>query len=111
MRLLLSLLVFASWGQIANAATDSKKSINIRTESRAHPPYSGSTYYIYERDGAVICTKVTTCNKYDECSTEYREGAFVQDGDGDEAFDTKPPVPIAESSLKKHICLKKFKLI
>lgn len=99
------LLLFLSLNSLAFA------DISIRTESRAHPPYSGSNYFIYEKANKVICTKVETCNKFDQCSIEYHAGTFIKEGDGEEAFDKKAAVIINPTSLKKHKCLSQLKLI
>jgi hypothetical protein len=87
--------------------------IFIRTENYPRPPYSGATYYIYERDGEVICTKLEVCNKYDDCEIVYKKGVFKDEIDietGD-PYDTTKPVAIAPNKLRRHVCLTKFKLI
>ena len=89
-----------------------KKPITVRTETFPRPPYSGATYYIYERDDKVICTKLTVCNKFEKCTNTYKKGVFkdeldVQTGD---PYEKENPVLIAASKLKKHTCLTKFKL-
>ncbi len=87
--------------------------ISVRTETFPRPPYSGATYYIYEREGEVVCTKLEVCNKYDNCSQTYKKGSYKVDEDvqtGDPYGKTEP-VFISQKSLKKHTCLKKFKLI
>lgn len=87
--------------------------ISIRTENYPRPPYSGATYYIYERDGEVICTKLRVCNKYDQCSTEYRKGVFKEEEDiqtGD-PYGKTDAVFIPTAKLRKHVCLVKFKLL
>ncbi len=87
--------------------------IFIRTENYPRPPYSGATYYIYERDGDVICTKLEVCNKYENCETVYKKGIFKDETDietGDPYGMTKP-VAIAPNKLRRHACLRKFKLI
>lgn len=86
--------------------------ITIRTENYPRPPYSGATYYIYERDGEVICTKLQVCNKYDDCETEYKKGSYKDELDietGDPYGQTKA-VLIPRAKLRKHVCLTKFKL-
>ena len=87
--------------------------ITIRTENYPRPPYSGATYYIYERDGAVICTKLEVCNKYDQCSTQYKKGVFKEDEDVQtgEPYGKTDPVLIPRAKLKKHACLVKFSLL
>lgn len=87
--------------------------ITIRTENYPRPPYSGATYYIYERDGEVICTKLQVCNKYDDCETEYKKGVYKDEIDietGDPYGQTKA-VFIPKTKLRKHVCLTKFKLL
>ena len=90
-----------------------KKGITIRTENYPRPPYSGATYFIYERDGEVICTKLEVCNKFDECSTEYKKGSYKEDVDVEtgDPYGTTAAVLIPNSKLKKHVCLTKFKLL
>lgn len=87
--------------------------ITIRTERFPRPPYSGATYYIYERGGEVICTKLEVCNKYDDCSTEYRKGAYKDEEDVQtgEPYGTTKAVLIPTAKLKKHVCLTRFKLL
>lgn len=90
-----------------------KKKITVRTENYPRPPYSGATYYLYESDDKVICTKLEVCNKFNECSTTYKKGAFKEDEDvqtGD-PYGKTDPVVIASAKLKKHVCLIKFKLV
>jgi hypothetical protein len=58
-----------------------KSPVYIRIERFPRPPYSGATYYIYERDGEVICTKLEVCNKYDQCGTEYKKGKYKDEID------------------------------
>lgn len=89
------------------------KVTTVRTKSYPRPPYSGATYYIYERDNKVICTKVETCNKYDNCSSEYKKGEWKDQMDVayDEPYGLTEPVAISPTKLKKHVCLTKFKLL
>jgi hypothetical protein len=100
---------------LANASSSNlqTKRISIRTENYPRPPYSGATYYIYERDGGVICTKLEVCNKYNYCSTTYEKGAFKEDVDIEtgEPYGKTDPVFIPTKKLKKHVCLTKFKLL
>lgn len=94
------------------AATDGG-GITIRTENFPRPPYSGATYYIYERDGKTICTKLEVCNKYDQCTTTYKQGTFKDDEDvqtGD-PYGTTPAVLISAEKLPKHVCLTRFRLL
>lgn len=90
-----------------------QKRITVRTENYPRPPYSGATYYIYERNGEIVCTKLEVCNKYDDCSTTYKKGVFKEDEDvkTGEPFGKTKPVVIANSKLRKHGCLTKFMLI
>lgn len=88
------------------------KVTTVRTKSYPRPPYSGATYYIYERDSKVVCTKVVTCNKYEQCSSVYKKGEWKDEMDVeyDVPYGVGDPVVIAPSKLKKHACLTKFKL-
>jgi hypothetical protein len=94
-------------------AAAQKGRITVRIERFPRPPYSGATYYIYERDGDVICTKLEVCNKYDDCSTEYRKGIFKEEEDVQtgEPYGKEDPVVTRPRSSGKHACLTKFKLI
>ncbi len=93
--------------------TAQQKSIYVRTENYPRPPYSGATYFIYERDDKVICTKLAVCNKFNDCTTTYKKGIFKEQEDVDtgEPYDKTDRVAIAANKLKKHVCLTKFKLI
>jgi hypothetical protein len=87
--------------------------ISVRTENYPRPPYSGATYYIYQRGDRVICTKLEVCNKYDRCSTEYKKGEHKDEIDietGD-PYGKTDPVFIPAARLRKHVCLVKFKLL
>ncbi len=90
-----------------------KKTVTIRTENFPRPPYSGATYYIYERDNEVICTKLEVCNKYDDCETTYKKGSFKDEIDVEtgDPYGKTGAVVIAPKKLRKHVCLTKFKLI
>jgi hypothetical protein len=90
-------------------ATD-RNPITIRTETYPRPPYSGATYYIYERAGTVICTKLAVCDKYDQCDTGYHVGAFKdpEDVQTGKPFGSSPAVTIPPAKLRKHQCLAKF---
>ena len=84
--------------------------VTIRTESYPRPPYSGATYYLYERGGRVVCTKLEVCNKFDDCETTYHRGRYratedVQTGD---PYGRTDAVPIAPEKLRRHQCLVKF---
>jgi hypothetical protein len=110
----LALLASANFGATdAHAAAPAGGGITIRTENFPRPPYSGATYYIYERDGKAICTKLEVCNKYDQCTTTYKQGSFKDDEDvqtGD-PYGTTPAVLISAEKLPKHVCLTRFKLL
>lgn len=84
--------------------------VTIRTENYARPPYSGATYFFYERGTQVICTKLEVCNKYGDCTTTYKKGLFKEDEDT-EPFEKSGPFPIAPEKLKKHRCLTKYGLV
>ena len=103
----------AGLGPSRSGGEAQKGRITIRTENYPRPPYSGATYYIYERDGEVICTKLRVCNKYDQCDTEYKKGMFKEDEDINtgEPYDKTDPVLIPTSKLRKHVCLTRFKLL
>ncbi len=92
-------------GPEANAFT-------VRTERYPRPPYSGATYYIYEQNQATVCTKLQVCNKYDHCSTEYVKGPYTAEIDmrTGEPYGSTDPVTIAPKSLRKHVCLRRYKL-
>lgn len=94
-------------------ASSQHNRITIRTENYPRPPYSGATYYIYERGGEVICTKLEVCNKYNDCSTEYRKGIFKEQEDIDtgEPFGKTEAVTIPAAKQRKHVCLTKFKFV
>lgn len=85
----------------------------VRTENYPRPPYSGATYYIYERDGEVICTKLEVCNKFGHCERTYKKGSFKEDLDVEtgEPYGKTDAVLIPTSKLRKHVCLAKFKLL
>lgn len=108
-----------TWGDIvqanqlsANELGQTKKTY-VRTENYPRPPYSGATYYIYERDGEVICTKLEVCNKFDDCEKTYKKGSFKEDLDVEtgEPYGKTDAVLIPPSKLRKHVCLTKFKLL
>jgi hypothetical protein len=94
-------------------AAGQKNKIYIRTETFPRPPYSGATYYIYERDGETICTKLEVCNKYDDCSRTYEKGTFKEDVDIEtgEPYGKTDAVLIPSNKLRKHVCLVRFKLL
>lgn len=84
--------------------------VTIHTESYPRPPYSEATYYVYERDGKVICTKLAVCDKYDQCDTGYHAGAFVEPEDQKtgKPYHVTAAVPVPPSKRAKHQCLVKF---
>lgn len=86
--------------------------ITIRTENFPRPPYSGATYFIYERDGKTICTKLEVCNKFNDCDVSYNKGTFKEDEDVEtgEPYGKTNAVLIPKAKLRKHVCLTKFKL-
>ena len=105
-------LTFNGGDHSAADASAQRGRISVRTENFPRPPYSGATYYIYERDGEVICTKLEVCNKYDNCSVEYKKGTYKDEMDvetGDPSGKTDAVV-IPNNKLRKHLCLTKFKL-
>jgi hypothetical protein len=87
--------------------------ITVRIERYPRPPYSGATYYIYERGGEVICTKLEVCNKYDDCDRQYKKGVFKEEEDVEtgEPYGKESPVVIPTAKLRKHVCLTRFKLL
>ena len=87
--------------------------ITVRTESYPRPPYSGATYYIYEQSGQTICTKLEVCNKFGNCSAQYIKGAYraKEDQETGDPYDESPAILIPRAKLKKHVCLRRFKLI
>ncbi len=107
---------WAGWAVIAalavsgTACAADHAPITIRTETYPRPPYSGATYYVYERDGTVICTKLAVCDKYDQCDTSYHAGAFKEPEDVQtgKPYGGSPAVAIPEAKLRKHQCLTKF---
>ena len=87
--------------------------ITVRTENYPRPPYSGATYYIYEQSGQTICTKLEVCNKFGNCSAQYIKGAYraKEDQETGDPYDESPAILIPRAKLKKHVCLRRFKLI
>ena len=111
--IVITLLVAIAFLWFENGVEAQSAKITIRTENFPRPPYSGATYYIYEREGEVICTKLEVCNKYDDCSTTYKKGAFKEEEDVEtgEPYRSTEPVLIPKSKLRKHVCLTRFKLL
>ena len=87
--------------------------ITVRTESYPRPPYSGATYYIYEQSGQTICTKLEVCNKFGNCSAQYIKGVYraKEDQETGDPYDKSEAILIPRDKLKKHVCLRRFKLI
>ncbi|WP_202594227.1 hypothetical protein [Frateuria defendens] len=111
-RLLLSggLLASATAGLAADHPAVQKKAITIRTEEYPRLPYSEAKYYIYERNGQVICTKLAVCDKYDACDTEYHAGTYKADQDAKtgKPYGSSAAVLIPPQKLSKHVCLSKY---
>ena len=97
----------------AQSVPGQKQPTYIRTENYPRPPYSGATYYIYERNGEVICTKLQVCNKYDNCDVTYKKGSYKDEIDVEtgEPYGKTGAVIIPSNKLRKHVCLTKFKII
>lgn len=90
--------------------TPDPDSVTIRTESYPRPPSSDATYYIYERNGQVICTKLAVCDKYGNCNSEYRAGVYKAEQDVriGQPYDSTSPVRIPPEKLSRHVCLAKY---
>lgn len=99
--------------EMSNPAAAQTDRITVRLERFPRPPYSGATYYIYERGGDVICTKLEVCNKYNACSTTYKKGVFKEEEDIEtgEPFGREGPFVISKAKQRKHVCLTKFGLV
>jgi hypothetical protein len=97
----------------ATAAASAPHTVTIRTETYPRPPYSGATYYLYERDGAVVCTKLSVCNKFNQCQTSYHLGAFkdAEDVATGAPYGSTEPVPIPGAKLRRHQCLVRHRLL
>lgn len=97
----------------AVTAKESASGITVRTEQYPRPPYSEAKYFIYEKAGATVCTKLEVCNKYDQCQSSYHRGSYkaAADQKTGEPYGSSPAVPIAPSTLGKHVCLVRYKLI
>jgi hypothetical protein len=93
-----------------SACAADHRAISVRTETYPRPPYSEATYYIYERDGAVICTKLAVCDKHDACDADYHVGAFKtsEDAKVGKPYLVSPAVSISQEKLRKHQCLTKY---
>lgn len=95
------------------AGTHLSRVTTLRTENFPRPPYSGATYYIYERNNEIICTKLSVCNKFGKCSTLYKKGSYKDESDvqtGDPYAETAPIV-ISSKKQRKHVCLTRFRLV
>jgi len=114
-RLIFLALCFVTGLAPATAVTAKKSNseITIRTEQYPRPPYSEANYFIYEKAGATVCTKLSVCNKYDECQSSYHRGSYIAatDQETGEPYGTTPAVPIAPGTLGKHVCLVRYKLV
>ena len=110
--LLLAAIGFADIA-IRASASGQKNRITVRTERFPRPPYSGATYYIYERNGEVVCTKLQVCNKYGQCGTDYYKGVYKDEFDAQagDPYGKTDAVTIPAAKLRKHICLTRFKLL
>ena len=99
------ILIMSSWSGLTFAQSPA---ITIRTEEFPRPPYSGATYYIYESEGRVICTKLKVCNKFDNCTVAYKSGAYRAEEDvaTGEPYGQTSPVRIPEHRLSAHECLR-----
>lgn len=109
---LIALLGLVVTGSETGSANQAGR-ITVRIERYPRPPYSGATYYIYERDGQQICTKLEVCNKYDDCESTYRKGVFKEEEDLEtgEPYGKEDAVVIPAAKLRKHVCLTRFKLL
>ncbi|MCC6916393.1 hypothetical protein [Nitrosomonas sp.] len=115
----LIMLVLATVSNLPHAAvatkatvgrSDSAAKITVRTESYPRPPYSGATYYFYEKDDQLICTKLEVCNKFSECTTDYKKGWYKDQQDTD-PFEKTPATVIPREKQGKHRCLTKYGLL
>ena len=97
---------------LMSPAPTASGAITVRTENYPRPPYSGATYYIYERAGAPICTKLEVCNKFENCTVTYRQGAFKdpEDQETGAPYGTTPAVIIPAARVAKHVCLTRYRL-
>jgi hypothetical protein len=103
------MLVIAGYSAAADLPPQ-KGEVTVRTEKYPRRPYSEATYFIYERDGQTICTKLAVCDKFDACDTEYHAGSFkaaADTGRGD-SYGSTPKATIAPEKLRMHMCLTKF---
>jgi hypothetical protein len=115
--MIFSALIFSAIGcgmaQEASLSQSSPNGIEIRTERYPRPPYSSAVYYIYERDGKDICTKLEMCDKFDSCESKYVLGSYKapEDVRTGRFYGSTPTVRIPKEKLSKHMCLTKFSLL
>ncbi|GAA4861019.1 hypothetical protein [Luteimonas vadosa] len=109
-KLLLAAALAASLPLGVATGCDAHAPVSVRTEQFPRPPYSGATYAIYERGGAVVCTTLEVCNKFDQCDTSHHAGPFKDpvDEDTGEPYGTSPAVRIPPEGLRDHACLVRF---
>jgi hypothetical protein len=112
MRILPALLAlpFATIAQPLQAAE--RGTTTVRTETFPRPPYSEARYYIYERGGRQVCTKLVVCNRFASCRAVYARGAYRAFADkltGEPSSATEP-VAIPPAKRFKHVCLRRFSL-
>ena len=110
----LGIVLLAAFGSSEAAASPVEdEPVTIRTETYRRPSYSDATYFLYERDGEAVCTKLVVCNRYTAaCRTVYARGAFrayVDLNAGAPTVETAPAV-IPRKNLVRHICLRRFAL-
>jgi hypothetical protein len=91
-------------------ALNPAEQITIRTEIYPRPPYSGATYYFYEKNGQLICTKLEVCNKFGECTIAYKKGKYIEQEDTS-PFEKNPASIIPREKYGKHRCLTRFGLL
>jgi hypothetical protein len=109
----LGLLLAALGSTGAAASPDEDEPVTIRTETYRRLSYSDATYFIYERDGETVCTKLVVCNHYTAaCRTVYARGAFRAYVDLNAGAPTTETTPVAipQRNLIRHICLRRFAL-
>ena len=99
------ILIMTAWSSPIFAQAPA---ITIRTEEYPRRPYSGATYYIYESAGRVICTKLKVCDKFDNCTVDYKPAAYKAEEDvaTGEPYGQTSPMRIPEHRLSAHECLR-----
>lgn len=105
--LIAGLMIPVAACQADEVAPPSQGGVTIRTEKYPRLPYSEATYYIYERDGRTICTKVAVCDKFDACATEYHAGTYKAKQDL-HPYGITAAALIAPEKLGKHVCLSRY---